>query len=134
LFGALFLLLGASSPVFADDFTLWSTQPVGTATWGLFTPSLEDHFQEHQIALGGANLSRPMTFEDETSSPLFTANSISNAATGERGDVAVASEWDPLWRNATRIPATVIPEPSAATLLLGGVLLLWGRRPRSRRT
>lgn len=57
--------------------------------------------------------------------------SVSETNSSGAGGMA-ASDWDHLWLNASRIPITSIPEPTTASLVLGGALLLWSRKLRKR--
>jgi len=129
LCGALFLLWGAISPVAANELPIWNSSPVSAVTLELFASSLDDHFRDHRLALQGASPSEGMSFENETPSPLFAAVSVPDGSAGEM-DRGAGTDWDYLWHNATRIPATVIPEPSAAALLLTGGILFCVQRAR----
>jgi hypothetical protein len=132
--GALFLFSGAISPVLATELSTWPTtsDPVAVSE----ALSADTTFDRFRIELGGAALRGAISFEDEAVSPLFTAPSVStadatgiNAGNGAGAD-ATGSEWDYLWHNASRIPITSIPEPTTASLLIGGAVLLWSRRAR----
>jgi hypothetical protein len=134
----LFLFAGAASSVFAAELSGWPTTSDPAEI--LNTLARDTTFEGFRIELGGAALRSAISFEDEIPSPLFTApsESVANAAgnlTGVNAQQKVdadstASEWDYLWRNASRIPITTIPEPTSASLLVGGAILFWARRTR----
>ncbi|MFO1513340.1 MAG: PEP-CTERM sorting domain-containing protein [Verrucomicrobiota bacterium] len=97
----------------------------------------EPTFDEYRIELGGVNFDRAVGFADEVQSPLFSTallaeggNAAEVNAGNEVGAKTTGAEWDYLWRNASRIPITSIPEPTTASLLIGGGMLLWARRTR----
>lgn len=47
---------------------------------------------------------------------------------------SVTGDWEQLWRAASRLPVTVIPEPATASLVVAGVIFLWTqRKTRTRR-
>jgi hypothetical protein len=123
----LFLVAGAISPVRALDLAGWSTTSDPAAIPDALTVNIEVGLGEYRIALGGPESNSALSFDDETVSPLFSAPLVSDApASSDSG----ASEWDYLWRNASRIPVTAIPEPTTASLLIGGAILLWAKRAR----
>lgn len=135
LCGALFLCLGASSPVFASNLSGWT--PTSDSSPSLETIPAGSTFDQHRFELGGTTVNGAIDFGEEPPSPLFTSPSVADDGntTGvnvgkENGADAAGSEWDYLWRNASRIPITSIPEPTTASLLIGGCLLLWARRTR----
>ncbi|HEX5218100.1 MAG TPA: hypothetical protein VFZ59_00915 [Verrucomicrobiae bacterium] len=75
-------------------------------------------FDNYRIQLGKPN---PETL-------WFAANEPSQLFAGYPEDLD--ADWDYLWRNASRIPITSIPEPTTASLLTGGAILLCLRRMR----
>ena len=97
-------------------------------------------FDKYRIELGDVVLNHAINFQNEAPSPLFTApmasspNGGSPGADNEQGPEsnAATSEWDYLWHNASRIPVTSIPEPTAASLLVGGAALFWAGQKRRR--
>ena len=101
-----------------------------------------DSFDDYRMELGGKAVNSAISFDDETPSPLFTTPSdsatdaVGNAPGLNRGKGmstdSSASEWDYLWRNASRIPISAIPEPTTASLLLLGALAAGLRRTRKR--
>jgi len=91
-------------------------------------PTIADaSFENHKLELGGVNPGNPTGLSEAAPSPLFTTPSVTNSSSDASANT---SEWDYLWRNASRIPITAIPEPTAASLVIGSALLLGARRLR----
>ena len=113
----LFLWSEVTSPLLATEMTVPADAP-----WLITAATLEpagiDAFESHQLELGRLN-TEAIRFGDDEPSPLFTGRSEVNPN---------ASDWDYLWQNASRIPITSIPEPTIGSLVIGGAVLLCGRR------
>jgi hypothetical protein len=85
------------------------------------TSSSVEFFESHRLELGRLPLQKAIAFGADEPSPFFTGRSETNLN---------GSDWDFLWRNASRIPVTSIPEPGTGSLVIGGALLLCLRRMR----
>jgi hypothetical protein len=112
--GMLFLRSEVNSPLRAADLMDSSDAP-------LLQFVTSNAFENHQLELGRPN-PETIWFSEDEPSPLFTGPSENDA-----------SEWDYLWRNASRTPITSIPEPTTSSLLIGGAILLCLRRMRRTR-
>ena len=115
----LFVLLEASFPVLADEV---AAMPVPIAAANL-PPASHDFFENHRLELGSMNSDKPFVFNDEEPPQLFTSLPAGEPNPNE-------PDWDYLWRNASRIPITSIPEPTIGSLLIGGAILLCRLRMR----
>jgi len=118
----LLLLSEVNSPVLAAEMTIMpeAATPIAAAD---LRPSGTEAFENHRMELGSVNSDNAFRFVDDAPSPLFASPSISNVASNSG-----LSEWDYLWRNASRIPITSIPEPTVGSLLIGGAIVLCRRR------
>ena len=106
----LFLLSELDSRLLATEI---ADTPLFGTTLTLQSPHSES-IENHRFELGRPS-AKAIQFGDDEPSPLFTAQPEANPD---------ASEWDYLWRNASRIPITSIPEPTSGSLLIGGAILL----------
>ena len=86
-----------------------------------------DIFERHRLELGMVNPAKVFGFNADEPPQLFADASIAEIE---------PNSWDLdyLWRNASRVPITSIPEPSSSSLLIGGTILLCLRRIRKKST
>jgi len=128
----LFLGAAAVSPrMLGAEFVnaVTTAPPIAAAD---FQQALADApFANYRLELGGAKLRPVSHFGDDAPSPLFST--AADSANSHEAGVA-ASEWDYLWRNASRIPITAIPEPTVGALLLGSALWFGAQRLAAGRT
>lgn len=120
-----FLLTEVSSPVLAAEISIASNASSLLAAADLQPSAADATFENYRMELENVTPSRAFSFEEDAPSPLFTATSISATNPNREANV---SDWNYLWRNASRIPIASIPEPTTGSLIIGGAMLLCRRR------
>ena len=120
-----FLLTEVSSPVLAAEMSIAPNASSLIATADLQLGAVDATFENYRMELGNVAPSHAFSFEEDAPSPLFMATTISATNPNRESNV---SDWNYLWRNASRIPIASIPEPTTGSLIIGGAILLCRRR------
>lgn len=127
--------LGSAFYLGADD--AWLAAP-NLSRGVAATVDTDNAFHTYRIELSGSTIGSSINvYYDNIAAPLLTSTVVHDVAVYGNspqigfGDSSTkdsgVSQWEYLWHNASCIPINAVPEPTAATLLIVGALVV-GRR------